>query len=95
MSEPFVFNAFVNSTVMLDKEPKDGDSCVVVGWGTTAESTYVDPECPHHVTVPVVPRERCANSAAQRQVKMEQLCAGMTGKGFCGVRRLYPLIPKD
>ena len=88
LAEPFTLNAIINTISIAKVEPEAGD-CVTLGWGHVNDANNLFFPCVlHHVTIPLVSREKCEQIYQGKEIITKRMkCAGTAGKGFCIVSK--------
>ncbi|XP_066971354.1 trypsin-1-like isoform X1 [Macrobrachium rosenbergii] len=96
LSEPLVFNDFVQPVALPPQGHVATGDCVVTGWGTTSEGGTI-PSTLRKVTVPVVLDEVCRKDYGQEEIVDSMLCAGAEsgGKDACQGDSGGPLVCSD
>ncbi|XP_065715801.1 trypsin-like [Patagioenas fasciata] len=77
---PFTVTSFVQPLQLPEGPPATGDSCIVMGWGTTTSPQESYPDTPQCVNVTVVSDTAC-QTAYGTKVTEDMLCAGVDGGG--------------
>ncbi|KAG9275927.1 trypsin [Astyanax mexicanus] len=93
LSQPAVFNQYVQPIPLATTCAKEGEQCLVSGWGnqiTTGESYASVLQC---LDLPVVPRSAC-EAAYKNQFTQNMFCAGFLegGKDSCQADSGGPLV---